>query len=251
MPNRNSRPVLEELDFIINRLIENTRYPVEWYFAIKSGWDNTEFSTLYSDLVYSTQVILKPTDDATKIKGRPLEKIARYFLKEGGVVTDIREIRDPQRWQVDGAGPLKTESMHKCFNTFCDKFGVQLYMEAKNHKDPITNSDFSQHFRRMEEHDCYLGICISTSGYKMSKGKGIAQSIHRNYWRDRFHILLAFHSLYSVAVEEKAPLAILKAGLTFAINDQYSNDTEIQTRYSLTFNNSLAQKEYKRLFNKR
>ena len=152
-----SPPNIAELELIIDQLVQKAGYTEEWYFAITSGWDDNEFNYLYSDYVRSTQIIIKPKDDATAIKGRPLEKIAHYILKQGGVVSDIREINDHQRWQVDGQGTLCTTSVNRCFTDYCKNFGIQLYMEAKNHIDPIENNDFALHTDRMVDHDCMVG----------------------------------------------------------------------------------------------
>ena len=248
MSSEFTEPNIDELDKIIDILIKKNNYHAEWYFAITSGWDNEEFESLYNDYVKSTQIRITPKDDATTLKGRPLEKIAWYFLKQGGVVTKIREINDHKKWQVDGQGPLRVDSMLKCFGNYCSNFGVQLYLEAKNHKDPIENNDFGHHADRMSIHDCFFGVCISTSGYKISRGDGIAELIHFNFLKKRYHFLLSFFSIYNVLKEEMAPLSVLKNALTYAMNNQFSNDSEIQKFYSSRYNTTLAETEYKRIF---
>ena len=248
MSNNETVASLDEFEAVFKLLVELQHCELEWYFAIRSGWDNVEYERLYVEYVESTQRSLNPTDDAIELKARPMERVARYFLEKGGVVRSINEISEPQRWQVDGQGPLNNTAIAICWGEeICRKCGFQLYMEAKNHSDPVTNEEFSVHFRRMEEHDCYVGVMVSTSGYRIWRGRGIAESLHRNYYRDRFHLLLVFQSLQAVVVEGKAPLAILQEVLCFVVNNSYANDPEVQDMYSLTTCHEAARSEYQRL----
>ncbi|MFX1485031.1 MAG: hypothetical protein ACFFCP_17775 [Promethearchaeota archaeon] len=228
--------------------LECIGYAHEWIYAMQSGWDPIEFERLYIEYVNSTQIKLKKGDNSTELKGRPLERISCYFLEKGGAVTEIQEIVKSGKWQVDGQGPLNKTALCDCWgNELCQKAGFQLYLETKNHLNAITNEEFSVHFRRMEEHNCNVGVFVSTSGYKIGRGQGIADSIHRNCWRDRFHILLVLNSLRMVAVDGKAPLAVLTQALGYAINDRYANDRPIQGLYSETSCRELAKSEFQRL----
>ena len=198
---------------------------------------------------WSTQRALKKGDDPTALKGRPLEKIAQYFLAKGGVVTNIQEITEPQKWQVDGQGPLNKTAIRMCWGEdLCQQIGFQLYMEAKNHATAVTNGQFARHFQRMEDHHCNFGVLISTSGYSIARGQGIAESIHRNYWKNCFHLLLVFHSLRAVIVAEKAPLAVLQEALCFAVNNSYGNNSALQKAYAPKACHAAAKAEYERLF---
>ncbi len=241
---------VEEFKEFYNKNAQTLGLDIEWLFAIQAGWDKEEYENLYKEYVKSTQIQLNPKDNATELKGRPLENLARYFLTNGGIVNRITEITEPGKWQIDGQGPLNNNAILLCWgDELCRQFGFQLYMEAKNHKAPMTNEEFSLHYRRMEEHDCYIGVIFSTSGYKISRGQGIAESIHRNYWRKRFHLLLAFHSLQSVIVDDKAPLKILQDALGYAVNNSYSNDSSVQKLYTKSFCHEAAYTEFRRLFN--
>jgi hypothetical protein len=221
----------------------------EWNYAVTSGWDDTEFEDLYREYVRSTQIKIGQGDDATELKARPLERIARYFLEKGGVTTEIREISEPGKWQVDGQGPINTTAIRETWGVnICQRLGFQLYMEAKNHRDPATNEDFSVHFRRMEEHDCQLGIFISTSGYRIGHGKGIADSIRENYLMGKFHLLLTFYSLREVVISHKPPLVILKETLCYAVNKSFSTDRKVQKLYTKDYCHKIAEEEYQRLF---
>ncbi|MBN2267222.1 MAG: hypothetical protein JW725_02670 [Candidatus Babeliaceae bacterium] len=250
LKNNNYATIDEFVEFVRQNWNEKfSSYGQEWSYAISSGWDDVEFERLYNEYVQSTQIELKPEDDATELKGRPLEKIAHYFLEKGGVVKSIKEISDHQKWQVDGQGPLNTTALVNCWGEeIFKKLGIQLYMEAKNHSDPVTNEEFSVHFRRMEEHDCYLGVLISTSGYKIGRGLGIAESIHRHYWRNRFHLLLVFQSISAVKTEGKAPLAVLAEALCHALNNRYVNDADVQKFYSQEACHKAARSEFERIF---
>jgi hypothetical protein len=225
------------------------QYKCEWLCAIKAGWDYVKFEQLYAEYVQSTQIKPIAGDNTTDIKGLPLERVARYFLVRGGVTTDIKEISEAGRWQVDGQGTLnRTALLLHWGQDFCYRIGTQLYMEAKNHSDPVTNEEFSAHFRRMVEHCCNIGIMISTAGYSIGRGLGIAQSIHNNSLQNRFHLLLTIRSLHEVAVERKAPWAVLTDALNNALNNSYVNDKDTQYLYSPSHCCDLARSEYERLF---
>ena len=224
-------------------------YDIYWFYAARSGWYLPEFLNLYKAYIESTSIELSGHDDATKLKGRPLEKIAFYFLKNGGIVTDIRELRAHQRWQVDGQGELNKSSLVVCMGEkWCKDAGFQLYMEAKNHKEPMTGVEFSSHYERMNNHHCSVGLCVSTAGYKIFAGKGIAERVHLNTWKNQFHFLMTIEGLYKVAKEKIAPISIFKEMLGYAVNDRYANDKLLQKRYSQDYCLNLAQSEYHRLF---
>ena len=250
MSNNNNYATSDEfMEFMRKNWEKIKPYRFEWVYATLAGWDKVEFERLYNEYVKSTQITLGPGDDATELKGRPLEKISRYFLEKGGIVTGIREISEPQKWQVDGQGLLNKTAIYEVWGEdICRKIGFQLYMEAKNHSVAVTNDEFSVHVRRMVEHDCYCGVLISTSGYKIGRGKGIAESIHRQYWQNRFHLLLVFQSLREIAVDDKPPLAVLTKTLGYAVNNNYVNDAEIQRLYSAESCRKAASAEFQRLF---
>ena len=249
MSNRECIATIDEFESLMTSVVGHYGYEFEWYFAIRSGWDKVEFANIYRDYVGSTQVKIRKGDNAAEVKGVPLEKLSMYFLERGGVARNIREISAHQKWQVDGQGPLNKTALIMCFGErICKKLGFQLYMEAKNHLNPVDNNEFSSHYRRMAEHGCNLGIFFSTSGYKITRGSGIAESIHHNFLLSRFHLLLSFHSIHSAAVGEKAPLAILQDALCYAANDSFSKDVEVQGKYTKESCQRLATAEFKRLF---
>jgi hypothetical protein len=100
----------------------------------------------------------------------------------------------------------------------------------------------------MDEHHCNLGVMISTSGYKIGRGQGIAESVHLNSWKNKFHILLVFHSLMAVALEGRAPMAVLTESLMHTVNNSYANDAEVQEAYSQRACHVAIEAEYDRLF---
>jgi hypothetical protein len=89
---------------------------------------------------------------------------------------------------------------------------------------------------------------VSTSGYKIAHGKGIAESIYMNTWKSKFHILLVFDSLRAVAVEGKAPMAVLTDAFMYAVNNSYGNDANVQKAYSKEACHAAIKAEYGRLF---
>jgi hypothetical protein len=233
----------------VSALAKLMPYELEWVCAISAGWEDEEFEKLYREYVRSTQIKLKPKDDANKLKGRPLEKLARYFLEKGGLITEIGEINEIGRWQVDGYGPVNRTSVLYCWSEEkLLKIGPQVYMEAKNHSSPVEKHEFSDHYRRMDEHHCNLGVMISTSGYKVGRGRGIAESIYINSLTNKFHILLVFQSMRDVILRKKPPMAILTKALLYAFNNSYVNDRDVQESYSKKECQLAVLAEYARLF---
>jgi hypothetical protein len=251
MPGEDSFVTWSEFtQFVATNLVGSPNFPYasEWIYAIGAGWDDVEFEKYYIDYILSTQIRISPKDNATLLKARPLEKLCHYFLKQGGIVTDIREITEPQKWQVDGQGPLNKTAIRMCFgDEICQQVGFQLYMEAKNHSSPATNEEFSQHFRRMDEHTCYLGVFVSTSGYRMQRGMGIAESIYINSIKKKFHLLLTFQSLAKVALNRMASLAVLQEVLCYAVNNSYVNDRDVQRNYCQEACSQAAKIEHARI----
>ena len=111
----------------------------------------------------------------------------------------------------------------------------------------MTNEEFAIHVQRMEDHGCNLGVAVSTSGYKIGRGLGIAETVHRNSWKDMFHLLLVFESLKMTAVDGVAPLDILTDALGYAMGDQFENDSKLQDRYSAKRCHELIASEYERI----
>ena len=228
---------------------ESFPFMVEWAMAMSCGWDPAEFEQYYRDYVKSTQVKLKRGDDPTALKGRPLENVVSYFLEKGGLINGIKPISESGKWQVDGHGPINRTSILLCWGEEkLRQMGIQVYMEAKNHTKPATNDEFSEHCRRMDEHDCNVGVMISTSGYRIGRGLGIADSIYIQSVKNKFHILLVFQSLRAVYTENKAPLAVLTQALMYAVNNSYGNDGDVQRNYSEIACHEAALSEHVRLF---
>ncbi len=242
----------EEYNQVIDEIrskYEPCRFTEEWNVAIGSGWDQKQYMSLYADYVKSTQINLGPTDSATELKGKPLEKLVRYFLEKGGLARNIREICEHQRWQVDGQGLLLTENILFTFGEkLCEKMGFQLFVEAKNHTEPMTNEEFARHYQRMTDHECNVGVIASTSGYRIARGRGIARKIYHDYLRDIFHLLLTFHAFYEVLSDDKAPLDILREALAHTTNESYESDKELQEKCSPKSCHALAKSEYERIF---
>jgi hypothetical protein len=251
--NRLYGTVDEFLAFVRTHIPNELRpFALEWAHAAASGWDRVEFDRLYQEYVWSTQIELKQDDDPTELKGRPLENLVCYFLEKGAVATGMRPISDPGKWQVDGQGPINMTAIVLAWGEpIAKKLGFQLYMEAKNHIDPATREEFATHYQRMMDHDCQLGVFVSTSGFRVGRGLGIAESVRENYLRGNFHLLLAFPFLQRVITQEHPPLVILKEVLAFAANNSYVHDTNVQKLYSPEYCHKLAAEEYTRLFGKK
>lgn len=228
---------------------ECLKYAIEWETAILFGWDDDEFYELYIAYLESTQVRLSeiPGASATEYRGRPLERVARFFLERGGVAFDIVELSSPGRWQIDGQGQLRKTSIVDSFGTsLAKKIGFQLYLECKNHSEPVSNTDYSRHCQRMGEHCCNFGVMFSTSGYSIGKGAGIAESIYFNSARDIFHVLFTVDIFKKVIDDEKPPLFLVKEVFGYAVNERYRHDRGLQTRYSKANCHQIAEEEHGR-----
>lgn len=220
-------------------------YSEEWNVAIKCGWDDHVFNEIFVAYIKSTQHKLLSTEDATLIKGRPLEKIAKYFLKCGGVVHDIEEISAPRRWQVDGQGLLVESIIRSYFGgDLADRIGFQLYLECKNHTEPLTNDEFAQHCQRMVDHCCNFGVIVSTSGYSINAGTGISDKIYFNSGANKFHVLFTVDVFGKIIADNKPPLFLVKEAFGFAINERYRHDRALQTRYSKANCHLVAESEF-------
>ena len=150
MSTRDEIATVDELfEFVHGRFREEYMpYAHEWLHATVSGWDDDEFEQLYRAYVDSTQQEINSSDDATEIKGRPLEEVARYFLRQGGVVTSIREISEHGRWQVDGQGPLNKTAIQSAWGEdICRRIGFE-------HRGPGSSSSrrYAWQIRRRNRH---------------------------------------------------------------------------------------------------
>ncbi len=223
-------------------------YAFEWSIAVKAGWKKREFDKLYNSYVISCKKGILEKQSAAKIKGDPLEDLARYYLQMGGIVHDISEINEKGVWQIDGQGTKNTTAILLCWGEeLCAKIGAQLFMEAKNHKEPMKTEDFSHYYSKMTEHGCQTGVVFSTSGYSVGHGKGIAPKIYYHYLRGYIHILMSFSSIYNTAVNDIPPLIVLRLAITYATNNSYVNDREIQFEYSKKYCHLLINNEFDRI----
>jgi len=241
---------LDEYEKFVQNLDKSAhRFADEWLEAFDWGWDSVTFQELYKNYVWSTQIILKKEDDPTKLKGVPLEKLSRYFLEKGGVARNIVEIIEHGRWQVDGQGSLNKSAIRRCWGSpISEDCGFQLYLECKNHSEPVENTEFALHEMRMNNHGCNLGVMISTSGFRVGRGLGIANVPYLNFLQKKFHLLLVFGSFKRVIDERIPPLALLQEVLGYAANNSYVNEKRIQDFYTEHECTSLARNEYARLF---
>jgi hypothetical protein len=146
----NNRPyaTLDEFSRFIKQLGRLYLDGTNWFFAVSSGWDEAIFDQLYKEYVESTQKKIGPKDDALTLKAKPLEAVSRYLLEKGGLARRMTEILQPGKWQVDGHGPVNKDAVLTCWGeTICNAVGPQVYMEAKNHTEPVEKEEFSDHYR--------------------------------------------------------------------------------------------------------
>ena len=222
-------------------------YIIEWYYAHKAGWDVDDFKDLYIKYLSSIQATKTshPKVSMLDLKGRPLEELAHYYLRRGGIVLNIKELNAPGRWQVDGQGLLNKDAIFLAIGAKeAAAFGPQLYMEAKNHKKSIPNNDYSHHLERMKDHDCRLGVAFSTSGYSISAGKGIARKIYEDTIRGYYSILFTVDVFKRVLEEDIPPLLLMREAYTHAINEDYENDPGLRKRYGRKECQEIAKQQY-------
>lgn len=249
------RATIKDFDDFSTRvcsLSERMKYAIEWKAAILFGWDDEEFIRLYQDYIKSFHATKdeNPGISWLELKGRPLERLATFFLKHGGIVHDLKEVNAPRRWQVDGQGLIYKQGIISCFGkNEAEKIGNQLYMECKNHNDAMSNEDYAAHCLRMCEHMCNFGVIFSSSGYSINGGMGIARSISNKAIRDGvFNILFTVDVFKQVIDDEKAPLFLIREAYDYAINEKYEHDVELQHRYGKEYCHQVAYGEFCRYF---
>lgn len=228
---------------------ECLKYAIEWQAAILFGWDHDEFIRLYIAYLVSTQAKREdhPGVSMLDLKGRPLERLASFFLKHGGVVLDLTEISVIREWQVDGQGLLNRTGIINCFGAAeAEKFGPQLYMESKNHVTSMSNNDYTLHCNRMNEHRCNTGVIFSSSGYRIQAGSGIARSVFNKTLQGTFNLLFTIDVFKQVIDEDKPPLLLIREVYAYAVNERFENDPELQTRYSHERCHEISEEEYRR-----
>lgn len=143
--NGSSEATAEEFIEYVKKFPESGgfKHKTERAFAIKSGWDDNEYSYLYRKYVRSTQKEVTVNSQTTTEKGDALEVLARYFLKNGGFVKNIRDINAIGKWQVDGQGIINKSIMVTFWGEeINNKIGFQVYLECKNHLESMKKNDF-------------------------------------------------------------------------------------------------------------
>lgn len=215
--------------------------------AAMCSWDPDAYRRLYKAFIESTQVEPDDITDTTNQKGRPLERLARYLVVQGGFAVKVDDITVPGVWQVDGAGPIAVAVVTQYFHgDFVRDFGSQVYIECKNHSGAMDQTDFNEHHSRMGRHGCNCGIAVSALGFVMGNGLGMARNIHPDFRGRILHLLLAVCDLKDVA-DGAAPLTVLRASYHRAANDAYVQKPG-WSRYTENACRNLARAEYLRLF---
>jgi hypothetical protein len=129
-----------------------------------------------------------------------------------------------------------------------NKIGFQVYLECKNHSSPMKKNDFNDHCSKMEDHQCNLGIVASTSGFKITGGKGIAERIHVNTFKNKFYLLLSIRDFDLAYTEKTPPIALIIESLERTTNDLYRIDPEIQKQYTKRYCCEMSKNRHDELF---
>lgn len=225
---------------------DKLKYKEERAFAILAGWDDQKYKYLYRKFIYSTHNSL----GSGKEKGDTLEELARYFLKYGGIVHDIKELKAGSKWQVDGQGIINKSTMtHFWGEEFNSKIGFQIYLECKNHNDPAEKRDFNDHCTRMDDNNCKLGLFASASGFKIAKGQGIAERLYLTTFQNKFNLLFAVVDFDRIIYDNKPPIIVLIEAIDRTTNDKYRICKVTQEQYSKDYCHDLLKKRYDELFN--
>lgn len=219
----------------------------EALFARVSGWKQSEFERLYAAYIESTQVDLTMSgNQTTELKGNPLERVARYFLEQGGIAKRVAPGGVNGRWTVDGIGETYPDRIQWFFNDDVAKnCGAKLYMEAKNKDEVMGPEDWAQHCMRMRNHCCSFGVAFSTSGFAIGGGLGFAEEIYNEFLRGRLHLLLSVEDLKTV-VNGEYPWSILKRSFIRTSDEAYRR-SEIQKQFAAATCRAIASAEYARL----
>lgn len=242
-----SEPTAEEFIEYVNNFqqIKHLKHAKERAYAITSGWQDNEYSYLYRKYLLSIQGDMASSCKTSKEKGDALENLARYFLEYGGVVKSIKDISAHGKWQVDGQGVINKSIMEFFWGEdFNNKVGFQLYLECKNHSEPMEKADFNDHCTKMDDNNCNFGISASTSGFKITGGKGIAERVYLNTFKNKFYLLLSIRDFDLAHFEKIPPISIIIESLSRTTNDLYRNDPEIQKQYTKDFCQKMAKDRY-------
>jgi len=243
-------PTTAEFEAFTRYLMNSGRMdePADAWAAKCAGWNQEEFEALYKVYIHSTQVIIKPGDNTMKLKGRPLEALARYFIDQGGFARDIKEGGLVGEWQVDGVGSLRHGAvMEVCGSGAWEKFSPKVYIEAKNHASVMDGAEFGQHCSRMSDHSCRCGVTFSTAGYAVGSGLGYAHKIFHNFLTHTLHLLLSITDLEPVATRKKYPLTVLRDAYLRTSEESYRLKS-VQDTYSANVCIQFANAEFARLF---
>lgn len=234
MSNRDFTPTLEEFQKVVTDVFSTfDKYALEWAYANVSGWNDEEYQVLLNDYLKSTQIKITKHDDATKLKGIPLEELSKYFLEKGGFAHEVNELKSHGEWQIDGQGRIIKSYLLKFWQPeVIEEVGPQLFLECKNHKSPVSVKEFSQHHSRMVTYKSNLSIIASTSGFTVGKGSGISETVLLHSYQKKYHLLLTVKDFCAVTEENEPPLSILTRALLRVTNNRYKKDKEVQKCYS-------------------
>ncbi|MCP3941688.1 MAG: hypothetical protein GY710_09440 [Desulfobacteraceae bacterium] len=246
------QPTAEEFIKYVSKFPQkhDIKHSMERAFAITAGWKDADYSYLYRKYILSTQREIGDKGQTGKEKGDALEELARYFLKHGGFTKDIRDINASGKWQVDGQGIINKSAMQPLWGEeINNKIGYQVYLECKNHSEPMKKNDFNDHCCKMDDHECNVGIVASTSGFKITGGNGIAERVHVNIFKNKFYLLLSIRDFDLAYAKKVPPIALIIESLERTTNDLYRTDSAVEKQYTKPYCKKMAKDKYDELFN--
>lgn len=118
-----------------------------------------------------------------------------------------------------------------------------MIVECKNYKTAISGDEFSKYQSRVTKFGCQVGVFVSTSGFSIGNGSGIAQEIHLDFRGDVFHLLLTIEDFCIVYDKKIPPMHLLLESLHNARFNKYRVDKKLQNRMSKGHCREIA-KEY-------
>lgn len=236
MSNNDCTPTIGEYQDIVENIFSKfDPYALEWSYANVAGWEDAEYEKLLTEYLKSTQLNVTKDDDATNLKGIPLEELSKYFLEKGGFAREVTELKSHGEWQIDGQGRIVKSNLLAFWQPeIIEDIGPQLFLECKNHKKTVSAPEFTQHHSRMVTLRSNLSVIVSTSGFSIGKGLGISETVFLHSYQKKYHLLLSIQDLCAVVSDNEPPISILTRALLRVTNNRYRKDEEIQKLYSET-----------------
>lgn len=235
-------PTVDDFEKFVETYIQNDPYKIARKCAILSGWDGRFYKELLVKYLKSIEVVIGANGESAKdTKGDPLENLSRYLLEKGGLSRKVEALKKNGKWEIDGYGDLIRENLYQVLgDRDTNKAGNDFILECKNYKNSIGSNEFTKYKSRMDRFEVNFGVFISTSGFSIEGGLGIAEDLYIDFKSGKIHILLTVQELCLVHIDNIPILHIIKQSISNSRFDIYTIDKEIQKKFSSKYCHEIA-----------